>query len=215
MAAAVLLSAAILAGSAHADTNAVLATLVTPASPEDTTTIDQRLAARKIAYKDQLPSDQNASIAAKCTLAQTALADIKTKDVKAAAIRLEAYSALAKRLSYLVDNLSSQGVDATALLNAQNKFVISLNTYIVDAGNYKAAIDDAVNVDCKKDPAGFRASLLETRKLRTLLATDVASAKSNLSSLRKAASDERQLLIKNPGKVTAGTVGTVGTRPKQ
>jgi hypothetical protein len=206
--AAILCCMAALAGVARADTSAVLAALVTPASPEDTTTIEQRVTARKTAYKDQLSAAQNTDIAAKCSLAQSALADARTKDVKAAAIRMDAYKSLAKRLAYLVDNLSGQGVDATELLNAQNSFVVALNTYIVDAGNYKAAMDDAINVECKKDPAGFKASLLEARKLRVQLATDVASAKSNLSSLRKALSAERQSLIKNPGKITAGTVGT-------
>lgn len=195
-------------GVVRADNGAVLANLVVPASPEDTSTIEQRLAARKASFKSMLPVAANASIVAKCSLAQSAIAEVKTKDVKAATIRFEAYDSLATQLSYLVDNLSSQGVDASGLLTAQNKFVTAINTYLVDASKYKAAIDDAVVVDCQKDPAGFKASLLETRQLRSKLATDVAAVKATTSDVRKALSAERQILIKNPGHVPAGKVGT-------
>jgi hypothetical protein len=193
-------------GVANAQTT-VLANLVIPSSPEDTTTIDQRLATRKTTYKDQLPASANTDIAAKCVLAQSALTDVRKKDSKAAAIRLEAYQDLAKRLSYLVDNLSGQGVDAAQLLEAQNKFVASINQYLADAEVYKTAMDDAINVQCKNDPAGFKASVLEARKYRLRLATDVAGVKTNLSNLRTALSQERQILIKNPGKIQ-GSVGT-------
>jgi hypothetical protein len=68
-------------------------------------------------------------------------------------------------------------------------------------------MDDAINVQCKNDPAGFKASVLEGRKYRLILATDVAGVKTNLSNLRTALSQERQILIKNPGKIQ-GSVGT-------
>jgi hypothetical protein len=195
-------------GVARADNGEVLANLVVPPSREDTTTIDQRLADLKNTYKAQLPAANNANIVAKCTLAQSAIAEVKTKDTKAAAIRFDAYSSLAKQLSYLVDNLSGQSVDASVLLDAQNKFVGAINTYLVDASNYKTAIDDAVTVECRQDPAGFRATLLEARRLRGQLTSDVAAVKATTSDLRKAISTERQILIKNPGHAPTGVVGT-------
>lgn len=186
----------------------VLANLVVPASPEDTSTLEQRLAARKATYKGMLPAAANAAIAAKCGLAQSAIAEVKTTDAKTAAVRFDAYNSLSTRLSYLVDNLSSQGVDASKLLNAQNNFVGAINIYLLDASKYKTAIDDTVTVDCSKDPAGFKASLLETRQLRSKLASDVAAIKASTTDLRKALSAERQILIKNPGHAPTGRVGT-------
>lgn len=188
----------------------VLANLVVPPSKEDTTTLESRLAARKTAYKSMLPAAANAAIADKCSLSQSAIADVKTKDIKAAAIRFDAYNGLAKQLSYLVDNLSSQGVDASSLLDAQNKFVGAINQYLVDASDYRTAIDDAVTVDCKADPAGFKASLLDARSLRSKLASDVAAVKSSSNIVRSALSKERQILIKNPGHAPTGKVGTKG-----
>jgi hypothetical protein len=183
--------------AARADTtNTVLSNLITPSSDEDSTTLEQRLAARR--PKVQLSAADKASIAAKCSLAQTAINDRRTKDTKAAAIRLQTYNELVKRLTFLVDNMSSQGSDASELLNAQNYFVASINSYLTDAGKYKTAMDDLVIMDCKSDPAGFKASLTEARQLRTQLNTDVSNIKKNLANLQKSLANARQALIKNP-----------------
>jgi molybdopterin converting factor small subunit len=186
-------------GVARADTtNTVLSGLITPPSQEATTTMEQRLAARR--PKVQLSAADKANIAAKCSLAQSAVNDRRTKDVKAAAIRLQTYNELVKRLTFLVDNLSAQGDDATALLAAQNYFVASINNYLVDADNYKTAMDDLVNVDCKSDAAGFRATLVEARDLRTKTGQDAAAVKGNLTTLQKDLAAARQALINGKKK---------------
>ena len=178
-------------------TNTVLSSLITPNSQEDSTTIDERMASRR--PKVQLSAADKSSIAAKCSLAQTAVNDRKTKDTKAASIRLQTYNELVKRLTFLVDNLSSQGSDATQLLNAQNYFVASINNYLNDAQTYKTAMDDLVVMDCQKDPAGFRATLTEARALRAKLGPDVNTIKNNLANLQKSLGDTRQMLIKKTG----------------
>src|SRR5665213_2613193 len=184
---------------ARADTtNTVLSGLITPQSQEGTTTIDERMSARRA--KVQLSATDKASIASKCSLAQEAVNNTRTKDVRAAAIRLQTYNDLVQRLTFLVDNLSSQGNDASALLNAQNYFVASINNYLVDAENYKTAIDDLVNMDCKNDPAGFQATPNEARTDRTKTGTDVTAIKNNLSNLQKNLASERQALITHTGK---------------
>jgi len=69
---AVVLVMGLVVGVAHADsTNTVLSTLITPVSPEDNTTIDQRVAARKSTYKAQLANLDTASLASKCILARS------------------------------------------------------------------------------------------------------------------------------------------------
>jgi hypothetical protein len=184
---------------AHADNSpTVLADLTTPTSLEDTTTTAQRVAQRKASSKLQLTAAEKLNLASKCSLAQSALTDVRTKDRKAATIRLQAYSDLSKKLAFLVDNLSAQGVDASQLLAAQNKFVGGINTYLKDAEAYKTAVDDAIDMDCKADPEGFKASLNEARQLRATLSTEVNSIKDNLPAIRATLSDERQLLIKTP-----------------
>lgn len=184
---------------AYADTtNTVLSSLITPSSPEDTTTLDQRLSARRA--KVQLSASDRANIAAKCSLAQNALGDRKTKDTKAAAIRLQTYNELVRRLTFLVDNLSSQGDDASRLLNAENYFVASINNYLNDAENYKVDMDDLVIMDCQDDPSGFQATLNDARTMRAKLGPDVAAIKGNLTNLQKTLGDSRQALITRTGK---------------
>jgi len=117
--------------------------------------------------------------------------DRRTKDQKAAATRLQAYNDLTKRLANLVDNLSSQGVDATELSKAQNQFITDINTYLNDAENYKAAMDDAITIDCKGDPAGFKASVLDARTWRAKLGPDVAQIKKDQTPLAKALSEDQ------------------------
>lgn len=179
-------------------TNTVLSGLITPAGTEDTTTMEQRLSARRA--KVQLSAADKATIAAKCGLAQTAIGDRKTKDSKASAIRLQSYNELVKRLTFLVDNLSSQGNDASQLLNAESYFVASINNYLTNAQKYKVAMDDLVIMDCSSDPAGFKATLEEARKMRAQLGADVATVKNNLVNLKDNLSKSRQDLIKNTGK---------------
>ena len=184
---------------ARADTtNTVLSGLITPASQEASTTTDERLSARRA--KVQLSAADKANIATKCSLAQDAANNTRTKDVKAAAIRLQTYNDLVQRLTFLVDNLSSQGDDASTLLNAQNYFVASINNYLVDAEQYKTAMDDLVNMDCKNDPAGFQATLNDARTYRAKTGTDVVAVKNNLSNLQKNLANERQALLTGSGK---------------
>lgn len=186
-------------GMAKADsTNTVLSGLITPSAQEDSTTQDQRLSARRA--KVQLSAADKASITSKCALAQTAVNDRKLKDSKAAAIRLQTYNDLVTRITFLVDNLSSQGDDASQLLNAQNYFVATINSYLVDAASYKVAMDDLVTMDCMSDPAGFRATLNDARNLRAKLTTDTAAVKGNISNLQKNLAASRQALITKTAK---------------
>lgn len=194
-----VISLASVFGVVRADSSAtVLSDLTIPVSLEDTTTIAQRLTQRETVYKIQLSAAEKSTLIAKCSLAQSALTDVRTKDRKVATSRFQTYSDLSKKLAFLVDNLNAQGVDASQLLNSQNKFVGAINIYLKDAETYKTSMDDAINVNCKSDPAGFKASLTETRQLRAVLGPDVSSIKNNLADLRKTLSDERQLLIKTP-----------------
>ncbi|HET9850100.1 MAG TPA: hypothetical protein VFP35_00505 [Candidatus Saccharimonadales bacterium] len=191
------------AGAVYADSlNPVLSSPITPTSLEGTTTIDQRLVSRKNTYRTQLAGINSVNLAGKCVLAQSAITDVRSKDTKDEADRVQTYSSLVTRLSFLVDNLSAQGVDATSLLAAENQFTGLVNTYMNDAENYKAAIDDSITIDCKSDPIGFMASVLDARKWRTQLGVDASAIKKDQTSLVKALSTERQLLITKNGVKT-------------
>jgi hypothetical protein len=170
--------------------------LIIPTDPEQATTLPQRLAQRKAAFKVQLNATQQQVIKSKCSLGQTGLQDIKTKDSAAATTRLQVYSDLAIQLANIIDHLKRQSIDTTKLAAAQKQFNDTINTYLSDAVAYKTAMDDTVVMDCAADPAGFEASLMAARQLRTQLASDVAKIKSSRAGLITVLNDSQQALIK-------------------
>jgi hypothetical protein len=171
--------------------------LTLPADPAQATTLPQRLSQRKTALKVQLSAPQIQKITKGCSLAQTGLQDIKTKDATAAEKRFQAYSALASQLAITIDHLERQGIDTTKLKIQQTTFKGAINKYLSDAANYKSAMDDVVVMDCKNDTAGFEATLLSARQLRTQLAADASAIKAEVPAITKAIEETKQSLIQS------------------
>jgi hypothetical protein len=157
--------------------------IVTPPDPQATTTIEQRIAQRKAAAKPQQTAARAAQIASKCSLAQTAVGQLRTKDTKARVARNQAYTTLATRLNNIVINLGNQGFNASELFAKQKQLNDAINKYLATAMDYKTAVDDLVNMDCKSDPAGFEATLSLVRSHRAQLASDGAAIKAQLKPL--------------------------------
>jgi hypothetical protein len=170
--------------------------LTIPADPEQSTTLEQRVAARGAASKAKFNSPSLQSIAAKCTLAQTALGVTKTKDASARQIRSQAYINIATRLNNIVENLSNQRFDVSDLGSSQTKLNLAMNKYLDDVMNYKTTMDDLVDIDCNKNPAGFEYTLLEARSLRATLASDISNIKTNFSIVSKSLDTMKQTVKK-------------------
>jgi hypothetical protein len=174
--------------------------LTFPSDPSQTTTIEQRIAQRKTITKITINAATAQTIAAKCALAQTAIGVVKTKDSTAREVRTQAYTNMAVRLNQIVENLGNQGFDASDVSSAQQKFNTNINRYLSDAQNYKTTMEDLVNMDCGKDPAGFSASLTMARSLRSQLAGDVTAIKDSFKDVSKVLNDVKKYLPKS--KVT-------------
>lgn len=157
--------------------------IVTPPDPQATTTIEQRIAQRKAVAKSQQTAARAAQIIGKCSLAQSAVGQLRTKDTKTRVARNQAYTTLATRLNNIVINLGNQGFNASDLFAKQKQLNDAINKYLATAMDYKTAVDDLVNMDCKSDPAGFEATLSQVRSHRTQLAADGAAIKSQLKPL--------------------------------
>lgn len=157
--------------------------IVTPPDPQATTTIEQRIAQRKSATKVQQNAARAAQLSSKCSLAQSAIGQLRTKDTKVRVSRYQAYTTLATRLNNLVINLGNQGVNASELYAKQKLFNEAINQYLTTAMSYKTAVDDLVNMECKDDTAGFEATLSTVRSLRTQLASDGEAIKAQLTPL--------------------------------
>ena len=157
--------------------------IATPADPQATTTIEQRIAQRKSAAKIQQNAARAAQINGKCSLAQSAVGQLRTKDTKVRVSRNQAYTTLATRLNNVVINLGNQGVNASDLYAKQKLFNEAINQYLTTAMSYKTAVDDLVNMECKSDTAGFEATLSAVRSLRSQLAKDGEAIKAQLTPL--------------------------------
>lgn len=168
--------------------------IVSPADPQATTTIEQRVSQRKAAVRLQPNAARTAQISSKCSLAQSAVGQLRTKDTKVRVQRNQAYTTLAGRLNNVVINLGNQGVNASDLHAKQRQFNAAVNKYLVTAMDYKTAVDDLVNMDCRADTSGFEATLLTVRSLRTQLAQDAAAIKDQLPPLINSLSDMKKSL---------------------
>lgn len=176
--------------------NSSLGPLVAPNDPEQSTTLSQRVDQRKNATKVRLSASQANNIAQKCVTAQTGLQQIGAKDKAAAQTRTQTYSALATQLTNTVDQLQRQNVDTASLQTVQTQFNNSINQYLSDNATYKAAMDDAVVMDCASDPTGFEATLQTARQLRAQLASDAAKVKAILPQLTQDLNNAKEALIK-------------------
>jgi hypothetical protein len=187
-------------GNSSASGNAV----VTPNDPEQSTTLPQRITQRKNTIKTKVSNAQLQTIAKKCAIAQTGLQDIKTKDKSKIEDRRQAYTDLASKLSTIIGHLERQNIDVTNLKSEQVKFNSNINQYLTDAETYKTALDDAVVMDCAADPAGFEATLVGARQLRSQLSNDSAQVKSEAAVLSKTLTDTKSTLIKSSAAVNNG-----------
>ncbi len=178
----------------------VLAVAATPSTtPQDSTTLPERLAQRKAAYKVQLTAAQQKDIASKCQVAQTGLQQLKTKESPNQAKRQQIYADLTKQLATTIDHLKRQSINTVQVEANQAKFVAAVNQFYADAASYDLAVDDTIITDCVTDSAGFRASLLDARQLRTQLSTDSAAIKATVPALKTSLTVAQQALIKVTG----------------
>jgi hypothetical protein len=179
--------------------------LATPPDPESSTTLEQRIDQRKKAYKAQLSAAQQQAIKTKCSLAQTTIQDLQTKDTAAATARRETYTDLATQLNDVIGQLKKMGVDTTQLETSQKQFNDAINIYLTDAVAYRTATNDAVVMDCAKDPSGFEANLMALRQLRSQLAIEAANIKVVRPALIKSINEAKQSMSRSAMASQRGT----------
>jgi hypothetical protein len=162
-----------------------------------TSTVEQRIVQRKSAIKPQLTDLQTQILASKCVSAQATLKNIKTKDLALADNRKLIYTDLSAKISVMIGKMQKQGIDVVALKNAQAQFNDIANKYLIDSDSYKTTLDDLTAMGCVKDPAGFEATLVSARQLRTQLANDSSLIKKALANVAQALADSKTALAKS------------------
>lgn len=170
--------------------------LIEPADTSQTTTRDQRVNQRKAEQQAHINEQSLSNLAARCEKIQKTITTLKTKDAKALTRRHDFYTDKANKLNYIVENLKKQNISSATLETASQPFTVAVNKYLVDAQNYKAAIDDLAAMNCSSDTAGFRATILSAQKLRAQLATDAQNIKATFTQIRATVEQAKKMLPK-------------------
>lgn len=177
-----------------------LSPITRPSDPLSSSTLADRLAQRKSALKLQQTATRKQLILSKCVNVQTMLKNVQTKSEKAETVRQKKYESTANKLADTVSKLEQKNIDISSLKTTQTEFNSAVNKYLADYANFKAALADAVGVDCVSDPAGFEASLLTTRQVRLLLAKDSLAIKESVPQMKKELQTIKQNLSKSEAK---------------
>jgi small-conductance mechanosensitive channel len=156
--------------------------------------LSSRVALRKTTYSVNLSKTQLAVLTSRCQPAQVKLKSIQDKDTMMATSRHDAYAELSTQLNKLIDNLEQQNTDDIELKSAAGKFNSAISKYTEDATSYKASLDDLMAMNCKTDPIGFEATLLNARELRAQLSKDAEDIKAVSTSVTEKLATTKEAL---------------------
>lgn len=170
--------------------------LIEPADTTQVTSRDQRISQRKTEFKAQIDEQSLKNLPSRCEKVQNAVKTLKTNDDKTLSSRHDFYTGSANKLNYIIENLKKRNVDHTAVEAASRPFADSVNKYLSDAAEYKAAIEDLALMNCTKDTAGFRSTILSARELRARLASDEKNVKNTFVQIKTAVERAKETLSK-------------------
>ncbi len=128
--------------------------------------IKERVEKHKAELKIKLTAVQEARLKARCIGAQ-GIVKLGEDRLKAnVPKRVKAYNELQDHLSKLIEKLKTKGIDTTTL--SQQKTVLDgkIASFNTTQSDYQQALSDVRAMDCKTDPAGFKAALETARTKR-------------------------------------------------
>lgn len=132
-----------------------------PAVAPPGSTLDQRVAQRKAEQAITLAKPDSDRIVNSCVAAQAKLRAIQTAEVPILDNRTTVYGKIDAKLWIAVGQLKLAGKDSFPLERQHQAYVDKTANFQLLATNYKQAIDDAIVMNCKADPVGFK-SMVET-----------------------------------------------------
>jgi hypothetical protein len=173
--------------------------IIEPKKVSDSTTQDQRLLERKDEFKSQIDAQAQKKLADKCEQVSKTLKSFKDKDTQALNTRHDKYVSYSDKLEFITNNLQSRGISTNNIESARQVFIDATNKYLADAAEYKSAIDDLTQIDRSKDPSGYRATILSSRKLRNQLAVDIKAVKATFTQIQSAVDQAKKSLSAKAG----------------
>lgn len=135
-----------------------------PAPAAAGSSLEQRIAQRKTERGTMLEQKDLQRIVSTCTRAQTKLRSMQTKEVSVLDKRAKVYAAIDANIWIAVGQLKLAEQDTFDLEKQRVTLADYSTSFSTLAANYKQAIDDALLINCKADPVGFKA-LVDTARI--------------------------------------------------
>ncbi|MEO8863387.1 MAG: hypothetical protein ABI354_03630 [Candidatus Saccharimonadales bacterium] len=149
-----------------------LADTVMKVAATDQSNISDRIQERKTKLKTQLPYNLRNTITSKCVLAQSNIAPAKTRIATATTNRSQVYSEVVETLSNMATKLKTAGNNADTIDSNIVNLKSKIDTFNTDLAAYSQAVSDLADMECTKDPVGFKATLDTARDAHKIVVQD-------------------------------------------
>jgi len=142
-----------------------------------------------LASADDLTPEQVATIKQNCVSIKSSLSQLHASDALLRVNRGQMYESLATKLMDTFNNrLSSNKLDNKAMNTVTSNYRSALATFRTDYIAYEEKLSDAINTDCTSQPNTFHANLLEARKLRIVVHSDIGKLNHLIDDYRSSVS---------------------------
>lgn len=150
-----------------------------PTAPAGST-LEQRVAQRKAERNIALSPADSSRLQSTCANAQSKLRTLQQPNTVAIQERLKTNAQIDAKLWVAIGKLKLAEKDTFSLEKQRTALAEKASSFQVTTQNYTQALDDAVTINCKADPTGFKASLETARLYKTQLKSQSADIRTYL-----------------------------------
>lgn len=166
--------------------------------PKDTksgSTLKQRVTQRKKERGIKLDEIERPRIVSVCQFSQTKIRDLRDSYVPTADNRSKTYNQINAKLWVIIGGLKYIEFDTFGLERQRGQLLSKINNYERLYDQFNESLDDAVSMNCKADPVGFKA-LVETSRIYNVQIRDQLNDISTFTNdqIRKTLSDITETL---------------------
>jgi len=139
---------------------------------------------------EDLSPDQVARVKENCVSIKNSLNQLHASDALLRVNRGQIYEAMASKLmDTFNDRLSGNKLDNKAMTTVTSNYRSALNTFRSDYIVYEQKLAETIRIDCVAQPNTFHNSLLEARKYRETVHSDVLKLHRLIDDYRSSVSD--------------------------
>lgn len=146
-----------------------------------------RVEKRKADLRTKLTTVQEKRVQSRCKNAQGKLQSVTQKATAVTQNREKIYTKILESSDELKPKLVAANIDVTALDASLTELKTAIETFKTSSAAYTQAVEDTASLDCQADPAGFQASITDTRTKLQKVRTDAAAIRTIINQKVKPA----------------------------